>query len=127
MSTPDERRATLRKLGDSGLTASQIAEELGGVSRNAVIGKAHRPGLKARPSPVKPNDKTEIDAAPDASVAAAPKKPRAPEPVAEPVARPAPALAVTPPVAPAPPPASAAAPVAATTPEVAPAPAPSHH
>ncbi|MEO8175242.1 MAG: GcrA family cell cycle regulator, partial [Sphingomicrobium sp.] len=34
-------------------TASQIADELGGVSRNAVIGKAHRLGLDARPSPVK--------------------------------------------------------------------------
>ena len=34
---------------ESGSTASQIAEELTGVSRNAVIGKAHRLGLKARP------------------------------------------------------------------------------
>ena len=42
---------------EGGATASQIAEELGGVSRNAVIGKAHRLGLKARPSPVKANDK----------------------------------------------------------------------
>ena len=32
---------------------SHIAEELGGVSRNAVIGKAHRLGLQSRPSPVK--------------------------------------------------------------------------
>ena len=35
-----------------------IAEELGGVSRNAVIGKAHRLGLDSRPSPVKPVEKT---------------------------------------------------------------------
>src|SRR3712207_1683678 len=41
------------------MTASQIADELGGVSRNAVIGKAHRLGLDARPSPVKPGDEKE--------------------------------------------------------------------
>lgn len=38
------------------MTASQIADELGGVSRNAVIGKAHRLGLQSRPSPVKANE-----------------------------------------------------------------------
>ena len=53
MSWTDERIDTLRNLWEKGLTASQIAESLGGVSRNAVIGKAHRLGLKARPSPVK--------------------------------------------------------------------------
>jgi GcrA cell cycle regulator len=53
MSWTDERIATLTKMWESGATASQIADELGGVSRNAVIGKAHRLGLKARPSPVK--------------------------------------------------------------------------
>jgi len=57
MSWTDERIATLKKMWEGGATASQIAEELGGVSRNAVIGKAHRLGLKARPSPVKAADK----------------------------------------------------------------------
>ena len=57
MSWTEERIAALKKLWEGGATASQIAEELGAVSRNAVIGKAHRLGLKARPSPVKPNDK----------------------------------------------------------------------
>lgn len=57
MSWTDERIGTLKKLWEGGSTASQIAEELGGVSRNAVIGKAHRLGLKSRPSPVKANDK----------------------------------------------------------------------
>lgn len=57
MSWTDERIATLQKMWEGGSTASQIAEELGGVSRNAVIGKAHRLGLKSRPSPVKANDK----------------------------------------------------------------------
>ena len=58
MSWTDERIDTLRKLWENGLTASQIADELGGVSRNAVIGKAHRLGLKSRPSPVKAGDDT---------------------------------------------------------------------
>jgi len=57
MSWTEERIATLTKLWEGGATASQIADELGGVSRNAVIGKAHRLGLKSRPSPVKANDK----------------------------------------------------------------------
>lgn len=56
MSWTDERIATLTKMWESGATASQIADELGSVSRNAVIGKAHRLGLKSRPSPVKAND-----------------------------------------------------------------------
>ncbi len=56
MAWTDERIDTLKQLWEKGLTASQIAEQLGEVSRNAVIGKAHRLGLKARPSPVKSND-----------------------------------------------------------------------
>ncbi|AKQ42541.1 hypothetical protein CP97_11625 [Aurantiacibacter atlanticus] len=56
MSWTEERIATLTKMWEGGSTASQIADELGGVSRNAVIGKAHRLGLKARPSPVKAKD-----------------------------------------------------------------------
>ena len=63
MSWTDERIATLKKLWEGGSTASQIAEELGGVSRNAVIGKAHRLGLKSRPSPVKANEKKKKAAA----------------------------------------------------------------
>ncbi|UTW55322.1 GcrA family cell cycle regulator [Kordiimonas sp. SCSIO 12610] len=58
MAWTDDRIEILRKLWDDGLSASQIAKELGeGVTRNAVIGKAHRLGLKSRPSPVK-TDKT---------------------------------------------------------------------
>ena len=56
MSWTDERIEQLKQLWESGMTASQIAEALGGVSRNAVIGKAHRLGLQARPSPVRPNE-----------------------------------------------------------------------
>ena len=56
MSWTDERIDKLKTLWEKGMTASQIAEELGGVSRNAVIGKAHRLGLQSRPSPVKAGD-----------------------------------------------------------------------
>jgi GcrA cell cycle regulator len=56
MSWTDERIDRLKELWTQGMTASQIADELGGVSRNAVIGKAHRLGLQSRPSPVKPNE-----------------------------------------------------------------------
>ncbi|MEM0907525.1 MAG: GcrA family cell cycle regulator, partial [Pseudomonadota bacterium] len=45
MSWTDERIEELRKLWADGLSASQIADSLGGVSRNAVIGKIHRLGL----------------------------------------------------------------------------------
>jgi GcrA cell cycle regulator len=44
----DERVETLRKLWSEGLSASQIAAQLGGVSRNAVIGKVHRLKLSGR-------------------------------------------------------------------------------
>jgi GcrA cell cycle regulator len=79
MNWTDERIATLTKMWESGATASQIADELGGVSRNAVIGKAHRLGLKARPSPVK--------AAEQAKKAS--KKAAKPEPRELPAAKPA--------------------------------------
>jgi GcrA cell cycle regulator len=75
MSWTDERIATLKKMWEGGATASQIAEELGGVSRNAVIGKAHRLGLKSRPSPVKANEKKAAPQTPATGAAPAAKKP----------------------------------------------------
>jgi GcrA cell cycle regulator len=48
MTWTDERVETLKKLWADGLSASQIAAELGGVTRNAVIGKVHRLGLSGR-------------------------------------------------------------------------------
>jgi GcrA cell cycle regulator len=48
MNWTDERVELLRKLWSDGLSASQIAAQLGGVSRNAVIGKVHRLKLSAR-------------------------------------------------------------------------------
>src|SRR5947208_4086850 len=44
----DDRVEQLKKLWESGLSASQIAAELGSVTRNAVIGKVHRLGLSGR-------------------------------------------------------------------------------
>ena len=55
MSWTDERVTLLRELWAKGLSASQIAVQLGGVTRNAVIGKAHRLGLESRPSPIRGN------------------------------------------------------------------------
>lgn len=88
MSWTDERIATLTKLWEGGSTASQIAEELGGVSRNAVIGKAHRLGLKSRPSPVKIGEKKAAKKKPvavpkTAAKKPAPAKPATPKPAAQ--------------------------------------------
>lgn len=48
MNWTDERVELLKKLWSEGLSASQIAAQLGGVSRNAVIGKVHRMKLSSR-------------------------------------------------------------------------------
>ena len=61
----DERVELLKKLWTDGLSASQIAAELGGITRNAVIGKVHRLGLSGR-------------AKSPSSSAPRPRKPRAP-------------------------------------------------
>jgi len=90
MSWTEERIDRLKAMWAQGATASQIADELGGVSRNAVIGKAHRLGLEARPSPVKPGDEKE-HRAPAASAAPAPKP--------APAERPAPRAAAAAPAA----------------------------
>ena len=66
MSWTDERVEILKKLWGEGQSASQIAKELGGVTRNAVIGKVHRLGLSNRAtsssskSDAKPNKKQGI-------------------------------------------------------------------
>ena len=95
MSWTEERIEKLTKMWEGGSTASQIAEELGGVSRNAVIGKAHRLGLKARPSPVKANEKVEASAVPvtpkPPKLAVPPSEPRATAPRQAPAPVPAPA------------------------------------
>jgi len=104
MSWTEERIERLKRMWHDGATASQIADELGGVSRNAVIGKAHRLGLEQRPSPVKPGDEKEAKGAAPVPAAAAPKpakagaapKPEAPKPAAAPTAAPAAPQTATP-------------------------------
>src|SRR5215472_3136400 len=73
MSWTEERIERLKKMWHEGATASQIADELGGVSRNAVIGKAHRLGLEQRPSPVKPGEEKEVKKPAAAPAAATPR------------------------------------------------------
>jgi GcrA cell cycle regulator len=104
MSWTDERVETLKKMWGEGQSASQIAKELGGVTRNAVIGKVHRLGLSNRVGGKEDGDEAEA-AAPVAPAAAAQR----PDPArVEPVARPAPDRAPAGPV-PGPDPAPAAA------------------
>lgn len=84
MAWTDERIETLKKMWEGGQTASQIAEALGEVSRNAVIGKAHRLGLQARPSPVKPNEPVAAQPALVAEPAPPPSEPKAAAPAPPP-------------------------------------------
>ncbi|WP_223476476.1 GcrA family cell cycle regulator [Oricola indica] len=68
MSWTDERVEMLKKLWADGLSASQIAAQLGGVSRNAVIGKVHRLKLSGRAKSVSSGaPKTKRSVAPRAS------------------------------------------------------------
>ena len=94
MSWTEQRIERLKSMWAEGATASQIADELGGVSRNAVIGKAHRLGLEQRPSPVKAGEEKDKKTAPTkpAKAPAAASKP-APSEVAAPPAAPAPTAA----------------------------------
>lgn len=54
MGWSDERVDVLKKLWLDGLSATQIAKQLGSVTRNAVIGKVHRLGMAGRAQPSKP-------------------------------------------------------------------------
>ena len=75
----DERVDLLKRLWGEGLSASQIAGQLGGITRNAVIGKVHRLGLAGRAKAAAPA----ANPAPVAAVQVAPAKPkveRQPEP-----------------------------------------------
>ena len=79
----EDRVTTLKSLWLDGLSASQIAKALGGVTRNAVIGKIHRLGLSGRAVPSAPTRP------------ARPSVPRSPRRVTAP--RPKPAIRQTPP------------------------------
>jgi GcrA cell cycle regulator len=87
----DDRVELLKKLWSDGLSASQIAAEMGGVTRNAVIGKVHRLGLSGRGKASTPGvqraRKPRVAAPPAATrlnVALAPR-PAQPRPAAAPV------------------------------------------
>jgi len=77
MSWTDDRVATLTKLWADGLSASQIAAELGGVTRNAVIGKVHRLGLSGRAKPTSTARKPKVPRAASSGFNAGRKNPRA--------------------------------------------------
>lgn len=77
MSWTDERVALLRKMWSEGKTAAEIAKELGGVTRNAVIGKAHRLKLSNRVSPIQQNNKKPVKAEEKPVRRLAPVKPQA--------------------------------------------------
>ena len=111
MSWTDERVELLKRMWAEGQSASQIAKELGGVTRNAVIGKVHRLGLSNRAGDgAAQGDEAEAPvAAPAAARAEAPRPAEAPRaaapqpeaPRAAPVERaapaaPAPSATVTP-------------------------------
>lgn len=91
MSWTDERVELLKKMWSEGQSASQIAKELGGVTRNAVIGKVHRLGLSNRvggPPAPEPKPAAAPKPAPVAEAAPAPKAEPAP---AQPAPKPEPA------------------------------------
>lgn len=76
MGWTDDRIEILKKLWQDGLSATQIAKQLGGVSRNAVIGKVHRLGLSGRAMPSKPSRTVFKAPRPARPVSAAPSAPR---------------------------------------------------
>ncbi len=87
MSWTDERVELLKKMWGEGQSASQIAKELGGVTRNAVIGKVHRLGLSNRATGASKAAEPKEKPAPAAAAPRPAPKPK-PQPKTEP-ARPA--------------------------------------
>ncbi|MEQ8898249.1 MAG: GcrA family cell cycle regulator [Roseovarius sp.] len=85
MSWSDERVEKLKKMWAEGQSASQIAKELGGVTRNAVIGKVHRLGLSNRNGS---GGGAASEPAPKPKPAAAAKPRNKPKPAAKPAPRP---------------------------------------
>src|SRR5690606_1604429 len=76
MGWTDERVESLKKLWQDGLSASQIAKQLGGVTRNAVIGKVRGWGLSGRAGRSKPASPVCTAPRPARPAAAAPAAPR---------------------------------------------------
>ncbi len=85
MSWTDERVEKLQQMWAEGQSAAQIAKTLGGVTRNAVIGKVHRLGLSNRaPSPRAPGEGEPGEAEAPAEALAEPEAPASePEPAVE--------------------------------------------
>ena len=110
MSWTDERVETLKRMWGEGQSASQIAKELGGVTRNAVIGKVHRLGLSNRVGGKDEEEEAAVATAPAAATAPRPDPAPRPEPAAPRAEAPRPAAA------------PAAAPVAASASNVMPLP-----
>ena len=114
MSWTDERVETLKRMWSEGQSASAIAKELGGVTRNAVIGKVHRLGLsnrnddaeatpapapaekKAAKKPAKPASATPASAPAAEAAPAKPEPAPTPEPAAQPAFMPAPRRPIVP-------------------------------
>ena len=86
MSWTDERVETLKKMWAEGQSASQIAKELGGVTRNAVIGKVHRLGLSNRVGGGASEEEAVTEAPVAATAAPKPAEPAAKPAMADPVA-----------------------------------------
>lgn len=98
MSWTDERVELLKNMWGEGRSASQIAKELGGVTRNAVIGKVHRLGLSNRAStakPAKPAKPAKVKPAPKEAAKPEEKPTPAPKSVEEPSSTTAVARALT--------------------------------
>ncbi|MDO5614401.1 MAG: GcrA family cell cycle regulator [Paracoccus sp. (in: a-proteobacteria)] len=100
MSWTDERVETLKRMWAEGQSASAIAKELGGVTRNAVIGKVHRLGLSNRSEEP---EAAPAPKAPDPAPAPAAAKPPEPEVERKPAAKKAAPAAKAPEPAPEPP------------------------
>ena len=104
MSWSEDRVETLKKMWGEGQSASQIAKELGGVTRNAVIGKVHRLGLSNRSTTTdKSGDKTKAKPAAKkpAQPKAAPKAAAKAAPAATPNTVPVPVVSRMKPIIPA--------------------------
>jgi GcrA cell cycle regulator len=95
MSWTDERVETLKRMWAEGASASQIAKELGQVTRNAVIGKVHRLGLSNRVVPGGRSEE-EAEAVEDAAPVQAAPPPPEPEPEPEAVPEEAPRIETAP-------------------------------
>ncbi len=113
MSWTDDRVEALKKMWGEGKSASQIAKELGGVTRNAVIGKVHRLGLSNRTTSAKaaapekeaPKPKAKAKEAAESKAAAPAPAAEAPKPAPEktlPIPRPKPIITAGQPLPPQP-------------------------